>query len=261
MKICIRTDLEGVSGVASSFYINAGEGRPGLIAEARKMLAADINACIEGCVRAGADKIIVKDGHGGGFNVMRSQIDSRAELLDGRTPGDLMPATEGADGVIFLGYHAMAGTYGAVCEHTMNSSKIQNVWLNGRKVGEIGLCAAVAAEKGIPVVMVSGDDKTCIEAAEWIPGVVTCQVKKGFSCDGAMLPPLKYTHQMIIEKTMEALGNIPVKVIPVVEYPVTLRIELVSRAVLPENPRCRIIDARTCEVTADTVAQAWNMVN
>lgn len=261
MKVCIRTDLEGVSGVASSFYINPGKGRPDLIAEARKMLAADINACIEGCIRAGADKIIVKDGHGGGFNVMRSQIDPRAELLDGRTPGELIPAADGADAVIFLGYHAMAGTYGAVCEHTMNSSKIQNVWLNGRKVGEIGLCAAAAAEKGLPVVMVSGDDKTCLEAEEWIPGVVTCQVKKGFSCDGAMLPSLDCTRNLILEKTMESLRNIPAKIPQIVEYPVTLRIELVSRAVLPENPRCRIIDARTCEVTANSVTQAWNMLN
>lgn len=261
MKVCIRTDLEGVSGVASSFYINPNKGRPDLVAEARKLLAMDINACIEGCVRAGADKIIVKDGHGGGFNVMRSQIDPRADLLDGRTPGDLMPMAEGSDAVIFLGYHAMAGTFGAVCEHTMNSQRIQNVWLNGRKVGEIGLCAAAAYEKGIPVVMVSGDDKTCAEAAAWIPGVITCQTKKGYSCDGAKLPSLKYSLDLIIEKTMESLRNIPEKMDPIVEYPVTLRMELVSRAIPPEHPECRMIDARTYEVTAASVAEAWNMAN
>ena len=44
MKIYIMTDLEGISGVSSSSYISAAKNRPDLIAEARKFMAADINA-------------------------------------------------------------------------------------------------------------------------------------------------------------------------------------------------------------------------
>ena len=257
MKVYIRTDLEGVSGVAGAFFVKEQLGRPDLVGEGRNLLAQDINACIRGCVRAGATEILVKDGHGGGFNVMRSQISPEAVLLDGQSPGTLTPGCDGAAAMILLGFHALAGTWGAVCEHTMNSSKIQNVWLNGRKVGEIGICAAAAAEKGIPVVMVSGDDKACKEAAEWIPGVTVCPVKKGFSCNGARMPSLEYTHRLITEKTEEALRNLPKNVPPLIEHPVTFRIELVSRMPIPESPRCRPIDARTYEVTADTVEKAW----
>jgi D-amino peptidase len=256
MKVYIKTDLEGVSGVSSSLYISASKNRPDLIAEARRLLALDINACVEGCVRAGATEIVIKDGHGGGFNVTRAQVDSRADLIDGDTPGDSFPDLEGSVAAILLGYHAMAGTAGAVCEHTMSSIGIQNVWLNGRKVGEVGLLAAIAAERNVPVVMVSGDDKTCLEAADWIPGVVTCEVKKGFSCNGARMPPLEVSHKLITEKTVEALKNIPSKVGIGIEYPVKLRTELVSRGRIPENPAYTAYDARTSEITSDSVEKA-----
>lgn len=256
MKVYVKTDLEGVSGVSSNLYISSSRNRPDLMAEARRLLALDINACIEGCAQAGATEIIIKDGHGGGFNVTRAQVDSRADLLDGDTPGDSFPDLDGSAAVILLGFHAMAGTPGAVLEHTMSSIGIQNIWLNDRKVGEIGILAAIAAERGVPVVMVSGDDKTCIEAADWIPGVVTCQVKKGFSCNGARMPPLEVTHKLITDKTVEALKNIPAKPQIKVEYPVKWKVELVSRGRTPENPAYTIHDARTSEIVADSVEEA-----
>ena len=167
MKIYIVTDNEGLSGVSSSSYISEEKGRPDLIAESRKLLAAEINACVEGCVRGGATEIVVRDGHGGGQNVTRAMIDGRADLIGGQTPGVLLADLDDSAGLILLGYHAMAGTAGAVCEHTMSSKTWQNVWINGRKTGEIGICAYVAGEHGVPVIMVSGDDKACAEASEW----------------------------------------------------------------------------------------------
>lgn len=62
---------------------------------------------------------------------------------------------DGADGLILLGYHAMAGTAGAILEHTYSSVEIQNVWLNGRKAGEVGIDVAIAAEHQVPVILVS----------------------------------------------------------------------------------------------------------
>ena len=204
MKIYIVTDNEGLSGVSSSSYISEEKGRPDLIAESRKLLAAEINACVEGCVRGGATEIVVRDGHGGGQNVTRAMIDGRADLIGGQTPGVLLADLVGSAGLILLGYHAMAGTPGAVCEHTMSSKTWQNVWINGRKTGEIGICAYVAGEHGVPVIMVSGDDKACAEAAEWLPEAVTCQVKKGYSCDGARIPAPEKALSLITAKAEEA---------------------------------------------------------
>ena len=256
MKIYIMTDLEGISGVSSSLYISAAKNRPDLIAEARKQMAADINACIEGCVRAGATEIIVKDCHGGGFNVTRAMIDPRADLIDGNTPGVRFADIDGSDGLILLGYHAKAGTPGAVCEHTMSSASWQNAWVNGRSIGEIGIDAYIAGEHNLPVIMVSGDDKCCAEAAEWLPEAVTCQVKKGFSCDGARMPSLEKTRALITECAEKACRNAknctPLKP----ATPLVFKVELVSRNRMPVNPAYKHLDARTWELTAESMERA-----
>ena len=257
MKIYIVTDNEGLSGVSSSVYISEEKGRPDLIAESRKLLAAEINACIEGCVRGGATEIVVRDGHGGGQNVTRAMIDGRADLIGGQTPGVLLADLDDSAGLILLGYHAMAGTPGAVCEHTMSSKTWQNVWINGRKTGEIGICAYVAGEHGVPVIMVSGDDKACAEAAEWLPEAVTCQVKKGFSCDGARIPAPEKSLRLITAKAEEAVRKAALCPLLKAASPVTMRLELVSRNRTPVNPAYRILDARTWELTQETVEKAF----
>ena len=250
------TDMEGISGVSSSSYISAARNRPDLIAEARKFMAADINACIEGCCRAGATEIIVKDCHAGGFNVTRAMIDPRADFIDGHTPGIRFADLDGSDGLILLGYHAKAGTPGAVCEHTMSSVGWQNAWVNGRSIGEIGIDAYIAGEHGVPVIMVSGDDKACAEGAEWLPWAVMCQVKKGFSCNGARMPSFEKTHALITECAEKAVRNAgnctPLKP----ETPVTFKLELVSRSPMPVNGAYKHLDARTWELTVDTMEQA-----
>ena len=49
------------------------------------------------------------------------------------------------DGVILLGYHAMAGTPLGVLEHTSSAARWQNCWVNDEKAGEILIDAATAA--------------------------------------------------------------------------------------------------------------------
>lgn len=257
MKIYIFCDLEGISGISGKAFVAASENHPELIATGKKFMAGDINACIAGCLRAGVDQITVRDGHGAGLNLTLDQIDPPATLISGATPGVRFGSLAGSDAMILLGYHAMAGTQQAVLEHTYSSATIQNVWLNGRKVGEIGIDAAIAAEHNVPVIMVSGDDKTSAEAEEWLPGVVTCTVKKGFSLNGAELFPLPLARQLIAEKTVEAInklrgGNIPRLAI---DYPATYRVELVERGQLPlwPRPHMRLIDGHTYEVSGDSI--------
>jgi D-amino peptidase len=256
MKIYIMTDLEGISGVSSASYISAARNRPDLIAEARKFMAGDINACVEGCVRGGATEIIVKDCHAGGFNVTREMIDPRADFIDGSTPGIRFADIEGSDGLILLGYHAKAGTPGAVCEHTMSSIGWQNAWVNGRSIGEIGIDAYIAGEHNVPVIMVSGDDKTCAEGAEWLPWAVMCQVKKGFSCNGARMPSFEKTRALITECAEKAVRK--AKECPVLkpESPVTFKLEQVSRSGMPANPAYKHLDARTWELTVESMERA-----
>lgn len=255
MKVYIKTDIEGVSGVYCDKFVYADRNRPDMIAEARRMLAHDLNACIEGCVQAGATEIIAVDGHGGGYNLLRSQVDDRAWFIDGDARSSF-PDLDGSDALILLGYHAMAGADNALLEHTMNSRGTQNIWLNGRKVGEVGILSGVAAEHGVPTVLVTGDDKVCEEAADWIPGVTTCEVKKSYSCNGCLMPPLSVTRERITAKTVEALSRVGKIALPEVGHPVRYRVELVERGRVPENPAIKHIDGRTYEITCDTLERA-----
>ena len=60
MKIYIFADMEGISGIAGSMYVRSNESHYDL---GRKFLTADINACAAACFEAGADEVVVRDGH------------------------------------------------------------------------------------------------------------------------------------------------------------------------------------------------------
>lgn len=250
MKIYIFADMEGCSGISNSEYINGSKAALGA-----SFMAQDINACIAGCFDAGAKEVIVRDGHGCGVNLDPSEIDPRATLIQGATPGVRFPDIEGAAGLILLGYHAMAGTEAALLEHSYSSKTIQNMWLNDRKVGEIGVDAAIAAEHKVPVIMVSGDDKACKEAVLWIKNVRACQVKTSYNTQGTRLIIPAAAHELIQSMTADAVkGRRRVKPIKI-DYPATLRYEMVERCAVPTSTNCTIIDGRTWEITGDSVEE------
>ena len=216
-KVYIFADMEGCSQLTNREQLNGSEGP--------LRMAEDINACIEGCFLTGATEVIVRDGHGGGVNVDSTLIDRRAILIQGATPRVRFKDIDGSAALILLGYHGMAQTKNALFAHSYSSATIQMMYLNGKPVGEIGVDASIAGEHHIPVVMVSGDDKTVKEAKEWIPGVVTCQVKKGISHLSGKCLTLEQSHNLIKKKTVQALKKRnsikPVKA----DYPATIRWE------------------------------------
>lgn len=259
MKIFINTDLEGVSGFARREYIASSLGRPDLIAEARKLLAGDVNACIAGCFRCGVEAVTVRDGHAGGGNLKRSEVDDRADFIDGPMGNQRFSILRDYDAFIQLGVHSMANTHGGILEHTFNSSSIQNVWLNGERIGEIGILAKIAAEYEVPNILVTGDDKACAEARAILPEIISCEVKKGYSCYGGFFPPLSVTRKLIEEKTEEAIQKFRTGKIPVCkpEYPCVLRREMVERNEIPCYPSLLVIDSRTVEVEAESLEKAY----
>jgi D-amino peptidase len=253
MKIYIFVDLEGISGITSSEYVVPGGLHYQL---GRKYCTMEVNACIRGCLKAGAESVIVRDGHGAGDSIFWDELDPAAELVKGASPGIRFVGIDECDAIILLGYHAMAGTPDAVLEHTFSSKTIQNMWVNERKAGEIGIDAIIAAEHGVPVIMVSGDDKACAEAKEWLPEAVTCQVKEGLSCGGARLMPMAAAHKLVEAKAFEAVKMIDKIPLCKKMSPVTLRREMVERIGVPTRSDARIIDARTYDITSATLEQA-----
>ena len=256
MKIYVMVDLEGVSGVYARAQVLPDEPR---FAEGRRYMTLDINSCVAGLADSGVKEIVVHDCHGGSYTALWDELDPRAEYIQGETP-DRMPFLKGSDGLILLGYHAMAGTPNAVLEHTMSSVGWQNFWLNGRKSGELAIDAGIAGDYGVPTIMASGCDKLCAEARELIPGILTAQVKTALSIYGARLLPAARAHGLIRETAAAAArkcaGIEPFRP----ARPVVMRLERVSRGTPPHagtRPWMKVLDARTHEVTGDTVEEAY----
>jgi D-amino peptidase len=216
---------------------------------------------VEGCLAGGAKKVVVRDAHWQGFNFIFQDLHPGAEYVQGSTARERIPDIDDFDGLILLGYHAMAGTAEAILEHTMSSKSWQNFWMNGVKSGELAIDAGMAGDHGVPLLMVSGDDKCCREARKFFKDVVTVQVKKGLDVEGGQLLSLELAHQLIREGAERACREYkrfkPYKV----KKPVTMRLELVSRGKVPvHRPDVKVIDGRTYEVTARTVEQALRML-
>ncbi|MBN2641999.1 MAG: M55 family metallopeptidase [Victivallales bacterium] len=253
MNIYIFADMEGISGVSGSDFVRLD----GLFyQDGRRFYTMDINVCIDACFKAGADAVIVRDGHGSGNNLLWSELDPRAEVIQGNSGSTRLPGIKGCSAIILLGYHAMAGTTNALLEHTYSSTSIQNMWLNGERVGEFAIDSTIAAEYGIPTIMVSGDDKVCEEAKNWIPEIVTCQVKTGLTCQGARLLSRETAHKLIREKTIEAIESINRIKAPVINKPVKLKKEYVERHQIHIGNNVKMIDGHTIEITSNSLEEA-----
>ncbi len=258
MNIFVSVDLEGISGICrASQVMPNGQHKH----EGRRLMTWDVNACVAGCIDGGAERIIVRDAHGGGFNLIWEDLDPRAEYIQGDSGLERFPDIASVDGLILLGYHAMGGTREAVLEHTMSSALWQHFRINGKRSGEVAIDAAIAGEHDVPVIMTSGDDKLCAEVRNFIPDIVAVEVKKGLACEGAQLLPKEIAHNRITDGAAEAVRKCKSIAPYKVDCPVTLQLELVSRKKVPQKrPGVTVIDGRTYEVTADTFEDAFNML-
>ncbi len=255
MKIFVMTDMEGVSGICRSSQVGGEEYPAG-----KRYFTWDVNACVDGCFQGGAEKVTVRDGHGGGANVIWDELDPRADYIQGAYFRERIPGIDSYDGLILLGYHAMAGTAAAVLEHTMSSRAWQNLWINGLKVGEVAVDAGVAGDHGVPVIMVSGDDKVCRESQELLPGVITAEVKKGLAVEAAVFLSKQKAHDLIRDCAVQAVKNCRKMKPYKFSSPVTMRLELVERGHIPLKSHVKIIDGRTYEVTGPNVEETFRLL-
>src|SRR5688500_15395661 len=105
--------------------------------------------------------------------------------------------------------HAMAGTADGVLSHTVSSEAWHNLWFNGVLVGETGINAAMCGHWGCPVLLVTGDTATCVEAKALLgTELTTVAVKQGLTRFSArQIPPVR-AREMIEAGAREALRNL-----------------------------------------------------
>ena len=121
MKWLIRCDVEGVTGVVDPAQA-AFTGSE--FAFGQRMLMNDLNAVIEGLLRTEDPEIWVYDAHWDGRNILLDEIDERVRVISGKpvyTVDNAGGLDETVDGLILLGYHAMASSSDQVLAHTYES--------------------------------------------------------------------------------------------------------------------------------------------
>ena len=173
----ISVDIEGITGVcADSFASKTGRNYD----QARRYMASDVNAVIEGILQADPQaEIVVRDGHGSSSNLDLAQLHPRASLIQGW--GTSMNMMEGLDssfrGAFLVGYHGGASNQTAVLAHTFLGG-FAEIRVNGQVINETGISAFCAQAVGVPILMVSGDDQACREAETQIAKVKCATVKQ-----------------------------------------------------------------------------------
>jgi D-amino peptidase len=207
VRVLISADMEGVTGVTWPDDVEPGNPR---WEYHRVFFTDDVNAAVEGFAAAGATDILVNEAHSTQRNLLRDRLDPRAALLTGRhKPWSMMEGIDrGYDAVAFIGYHAAAGQPG-VLAHTYLPNMITGVWLNGAVCSEGYMNAALAAEFGVPVVLVTGDDRACEDAKSYAPDASLVAVKECVDRYSAICYPPAQTYAAIRDGAARALDPLP----------------------------------------------------
>nr|WP_255429838.1 M55 family metallopeptidase [Streptomonospora sp. PA3] len=220
----ISADMEGATGVTWPADVTPGTEQ---WQRCRAMFTSDVNAAVSGFFAGGATEVLVNEAHATMRNLLLERLDERAAMITGRHKD--LSMVEGlqrgdVDGVAFLGYHSGAGAEG-VLAHTYLPNSVTGVWLEGEPADEGRLNSYVAAEYGAPVLLVTGDDRACIDAAAYAPDAHTVAVKQYVSRYAALCRPPGATAADISEAA-EAAAAEAGRIEPEHRGPLTVEVEV-----------------------------------
>ena len=179
MKIFLSADIEGITGITD--WAEADLSKPDN-AEFRERMTAEVVAACEGALAAGATEILVKDAHWTGRNLLAERLPRQARLLRGWS-GHPYSMVQGLDrsfaAALFVGWHSGGASGGNPLAHTLSSSGVFGIRVNGVWATEFLLHAYAAALEGVPVAFVSGDEALCAEVQAFDTGITTVGVTRG----------------------------------------------------------------------------------
>lgn len=204
-KVFISVDMEGIWGVVHGDQVSSASPEYG---PARRWMVDDVNAVIAGLFEAGASEVVVNDSHGSMRNIIADGLNPKASLVSGSPkPLLMMQGIDGTfDACIFVGYHAKAGTASAILDHTISGGAMRSIKINGQELPELGINGAIAGYYKVPVIMLSGDMETCVQARSILGSeIVTVAVKEGAGRYAAKLLPQEEARKRLKEGAKEAL--------------------------------------------------------
>lgn len=263
VNVFISVDIEGISGVVHADMMMPGQYE---YARGRALMLGDANAAIEGALAAGAEEILVVDGHGPMRNLQIEGLNPAATLVSGTADARPYCQLEGADSMpfsaaIFVGYHSMAKSLNAIHPHTIAGAVVHEIRVNGRPHGETGLNALVLASLGIPTVMVTGDETTCAEARAFLGDAIqTVAVKAASGRNSAICRHPERTVVDIREAAQRALDRISEVPLYTVDQPARLELDFLTMMQCDRASRCQGVERLngvTVEIHGDSLWEQY----
>jgi len=227
--VLVYYDMEGVSG--QKILTSIDFPRPEYF-EARELLTNDVNAVIDGLFAGGADSVYVVDAHGS-FNpepdILLDKMDRRARMLyrsEKFDPYVDLTVDNRFDAIVAVAMHSKTGG-GGFADHTIN---VGADWiLNGMSISESELLAYSWGRIGIPLVLVSGDDKLAGQLS-WMDWLEYVTVKEAKGIDDALLYPVERCHEELRAAAKRSIENLDgMKSVRLVE-PITATLRVVPPA-------------------------------
>lgn len=259
-KVYISVDMEGISGVNSDNQTSAAGAEYG---RARRLMVEDANAAIRGAFDGGATEVVVNDSHGSQRNLLPEDLDPRVRLISHsfKRHGMMEGLDSTYDAVMFVGYHAKAGSPRGVFAHT-GSGVLRDLQINGVSLGEGGMNALFARWYGVPVVLVTGDDVAVEEQKTTVPNVRGVIVKRAINSRAVELRPLLEARREIQEAAKAAVAAAR-KAPPERLARYTVRMEMRDQTI-PEVAAAfreiRLVNPTTVEFTRESMPDAYRLI-
>ncbi len=232
IKVFISVDMEGVAGVVSGRECSSSGPDYEYF---RRLMTEEASAAVQGALDAGAVEVVVRDGHGAKTNIIPGLLHKKARLLRGVTsrPENMMLGIdESFDAVVFIGYHAKAGTENATLAHT-SSGNVIDLSINGVSLPEAGYNALIAGLYDVPVAFLAGDDWICQQAEDLFEGVAVYKTKEGMAPAALCLHPDEVKRGIrrgVVSALRDLSGYTPYKLQP--PYTMVLKVRK-ERALYP----------------------------
>lgn len=225
-KFYISCDMEGITGTVSWAEYEKDFLR------FRKIITEEVNALLKGIEKGVSNEdfeVLICDAHASGLNILFEELNENVLLVRGGIGalGMMTGIDSSFSGVFFLGYHSEIGREKSLMDHTYVSSTIYEIKINGQKMNEAMINAAIAGYFNVPVIFVSGDDKLIEDVKNNLPKGITAVITKfGLSRFSAITKSLKRTLKEIEENASVAIKNIT-KIEPYkIKEPIDLEIAL-----------------------------------
>src|SRR4051812_29304338 len=188
MKVYISADIEGTAGITNW---EEADKPHATYQEFRERMTDEVVAACEGAIKAGAKEILVKDAHDSGRNIIAARLPDCAKLIrgwSGHPFSMVQELDESFDALIFVGYHAKAGSDDNPLAHTLRL-RVAHLAINGEIASEFQIYSYAAALVNVPPVFLSGDAGICGDAQKLVPGIATVPVSRGIGPSTVSIAP------------------------------------------------------------------------